>query len=80
MEGTPVLHIGFMAHKQSFKADGPGIGALNCRALTVEFGIETVVSDSVARCRTRVIGNIGFEVAPAAGLAQNLSIEATIGV
>ena len=69
MEGKPVLHIGFIAHEQGFKAVEPGIGALNGRALAVEFGIELVVSDGIARCRTRVVGNIDSDVASEAGLA-----------
>ena len=69
MEGKPVLHVGFTAREQGFKAVEPGIDALNRRALAVESGIEVVVSSGVARRRTRVVGNIGLDVALEAGLA-----------
>ena len=42
---------------------------LNGRALAVEFGIEVVVGGGVARRLTRVVDNVGFDVASEAGLA-----------
>ena len=43
MESEPAIDAGFVADEQGFEAVEPGVGALNGRALAVEFGVEVVV-------------------------------------
>ena len=80
MEYYPVLHVGFIAYEQGFKAVEPGVGALNGCALAAAFGIEAVAGGGFARHRTRVMSNVSFDVAPEASLAQGTGIKATVGV
>ena len=80
MQGQPVLQTGFVAHEQGLEAVEPGVEALKGPAAAVQLRVEWRVVVGLPIGRAPVAGDVDFDAAPGAILAQSADIKRLVGV